>query len=58
MKAWVHWDWENNEPFEEEEGRMTIFTDPKEAEEYRARTITLIIHDEDGTEPDEEIYRK
>lgn len=55
-KAWVLWDWNHNCFLEEEEGKITIFTDPELAEEYRARTCVLCVMNEDGTEPDEEIY--
>lgn len=60
MKAWMHWDWDNDCPFIDDDGNgeaMVVYADPEIAEEHRARTVTIIIHDEDGTEPDEEIYK-
>jgi hypothetical protein len=55
-KAWMLWDWDNNQPLERDDGEFTVYFDPRIAEENRARTVTIYVHNEDGSEPDEEIY--
>ena len=54
--AWMLWDWDNNCPLERDDGEYTVFLDAEKAQEYRARTITICVQNEDGSEDDEDVY--
>lgn len=58
LKGWMLWDWEHNIPITgSEDGEFVIYFDPEIAEEHRARTVTICIHNEDGSEEDENVYK-
>ena len=43
IKAWLHWDWTNEEPMEDEDGQGRLFFRGAEAEEHSAIPVTLSI---------------